>query len=282
MVDQSQFTGADPYGKTPQLDEETLAAIATRLEGRARHPFFIDSIAEYLNALAMSGTESVLDLGCGTGVVARALAKRLGSRASVTAIDISANLIDVGRRLAREEGVEQCIDFLTGDAHKLGLPSEGFDVVVMHTLMIHVVDPATVLAEARRLLRPGGRLVVFDGDFSSFSYLTDEPDGGAETIRDLLTAMLVHPTVMRLMPRLLRDGGFQLEWSRAAVAADIGRADFWASHLSSLRVTLPKIGFMSETRANAFIDSLERASAENRFFGACNYYSYIARRTVTG
>jgi 2-polyprenyl-3-methyl-5-hydroxy-6-metoxy-1,4-benzoquinol methylase len=281
MVDQSQFTGADPYGRTPQLDEETLAAIATRLEGRARHPFFIDSIAEYLNALALSGTESVLDLGCGTGIVARALAKRLGSKGSITAIDISPNLVDVGRQLAREEGVAERIDFSTGDAHQLGLLSESFDVVVMHTLVIHVVDPATVLAEARRLLRPGGRLVVFDGDFSSFSYLTDEADGGAETIRNLVSTMLVHPTVMRLMPRLLVDGGFRLEWSRAEVAADIGRVDFWASHLPSLRITLPKTGYMSETQAHAFVDSLERASAENRFFGACNYYSYIARRAVS-
>ena len=62
----------------------------------------------------------------------------------------------MARRLAREEGLAGRIDFRTGDAHGLGLPRGGFDVVVMHTLVSHVADPATVLAEGHRLLRPGG------------------------------------------------------------------------------------------------------------------------------
>ena len=83
---------------------------------------------------------------------------------------------------------------------------------------------------------------------------------------------------MRSMPRFLASQGFELQWSRAYVAADIGRADFWAPSLASFRILLPKTGAMSEADANAFINELERASAENRFFGASNFYTYIARR----
>ncbi len=53
----------------------------------------------------------------------------------------------------------------------------------MHTLISHVADPASVLAEARRLLRPGGRLAVFDGDYASLTCATDAPDGGEATDR---------------------------------------------------------------------------------------------------
>jgi hypothetical protein len=49
--------------------------------------------------------------------------------------------------------------------------------------------------------------------------------------------------------------------------------------IASFRVLLPKVGVMSQAEAAAFVDGLERASAENRFFGASNFYTYVARRS---
>ncbi len=231
-----------------------------------------------MDALGLAGPEAILDLGCGTGVAARAIARRSDAKGPVTAVDISAHLVDMARRLAGEEGLAGRIDFRTGDAHELGLAQGGFDVVVMHTLMSHVADPATVLAEGRRLLRPGGRLVVFDGDYASFTITTDAPDGGAETDRMLHGALFSQLRVMRMMPRLLAESGFGLQWSRAYVAADIGQAEFWAPTIASLPVLLPRTGAMSEAEAAAFADRLQRASATGRFFAASNFYTYVARR----
>ena len=277
-MDQNQLRVPDPYGRTHQMDQQALAAIAARLEARGKHPFFIRVIDDYLDALGLLGTEALLDLGCGTGVAARVIARRTEGTRAITAIDISAHLIEMAQRLATEEGLGARIQFLTGDAHGLGLPEGGFDVVVMHTLISHVADPLTVLAEGWRLLRPGGRLVIFDGDYASFTLATDAPDGGAETDRILQGAVFSQLRVMRAMPRLLASEGFELRWAQAYVAADIGRADFWAPSLASFRVLLPRTGAMSEAEANAFIDQLERASAENCFFGASNFYTYIAQR----
>ena len=277
-MDQTQLQVPDPYGRTFQMDQQALAAIAARLEARGKHPFFERVISDYMDALGLAGPEAILDLGCGTGVAARVIARRSDARGLITAVDISAHLVDMAQRLASEEGLTGRIDFHTGDAHGLGLPQGGFDVVVMHTLISHVADPATVLAEGRRLLRPGGRLVVFDGDYASFTMPTDAPDGGAETDRRLHGALFSQLRVMRVMPRLLAEGGFGLQWSRAYVAADIGKAEFWASTVASLRVLLPRIGVMPEAEAAAFADRLERASATGRFFAASNFYTYIARR----
>jgi hypothetical protein len=58
--------------------------------------------------------------------------------------------------------------------------------------------------------------------------------------------------------------------------------DFWRSSLISQRVLLPKAGVMTEVEANALVDQLERASAENRFFGASNFYTYIAQARPLG
>jgi hypothetical protein len=82
---------------------------------------------------------------------------------------------------------------------------------------------------------------------------------------------------MRQMPWMLNQNGFRLEWSRAYVAADIGRADFWKSSLSTFRTLLPKSGVMSVDDANEYVDGLERASANGAFFASCNLYTMIAR-----
>jgi len=276
-VTQHQLKGPDVFARTFEADEKTLLAIATRLEARAKHVFFQQVIDEYLHALELRGNESVLDLGCGTGVIARAFASRAGFTGSITAIDISPYLVEIGRCLASEEGLAGKIDFLSGDAHSIVEMQAQFDVVVMHTLVSHVVDPATVWQEARRLLRPNGRIVVFDGDFDSLTYATDAPDGGAHTDRLQAKAGHTQGRVMRAMPRLFATSGFQLEWTRAYVAADIGRADFWSSTLPALRVLLPSAGVMTEQQASDYVDMLERASRDNTFFASCNFYTMIAR-----
>lgn len=277
-MDQTQIRSSDVYGRTFQMDDKTLGVMAARLEARGKHPFFLRAIGDYMAELALAGAESVLDLGCGTGVAARAVARRPEVRGPVIAVDISAHLVEAGRRLAEEEGLDGRIDFQVGDAHSLRLPQGGFDAVLMHTLISHVADPAAVLAEGRRLLRPGtGRLVVFDGDYASLTLATDAPDGGEATDRAVQQGIIAQPRVMRTMPRLLAGARLSLVWSKAYVVADIGRADYCAPMIASLRVLLPKAGAMSEAEANAFADGLERASAENRFFGASNFYTYLTR-----
>jgi SAM-dependent methyltransferase len=278
-MDQTQLRSPDVYGRTFQMDQQALEAIAARLEARGQHPFFRRVIDEYMAELAPTGSEAILDLGCGTGVAARTIARRPEVTRPITAIDISAHFVEMGRRLAREEGLDRRIDFHVGDAHSIGLPEGGFDIVIMHTLISHVADPAEVLAEGRRLLRPGsGRLVVFDGDYASLTFATEAPDGGEATDRAVQTMVVANPRVMRLMPRLLAEADFDLRWSRGYLTADIGRADFFAPSVASFRVLLPRAGTMSEAEAAAFADRLEHASAENRFFAASNFYTYLARR----
>jgi ubiquinone/menaquinone biosynthesis C-methylase UbiE len=152
---QTSLASPDVYGRTFQLDQPTLAVIADRLEARGKHAFFAQAIADYMDALGLSGPEAILDLGCGTGIAARHICRHREFHGPIVAIDISDGLIAEARRHALSEGVDQRIDFRVGDAHGLGLPAGGFDVVVMHTLISHVAQPNEVLAEGARLLKPG-------------------------------------------------------------------------------------------------------------------------------
>ena len=118
----------------------------------------------------LAPTAHVLDLGCGTGVVTRALAGREGFSGRVTGIEQSPALVEVAQRLADEEGVGERTEFRVGDAHALDVADASVDAVVAHTTMSHVTDPLRVLKEAARVLRAGGVFAAFDGDYASWTF----------------------------------------------------------------------------------------------------------------
>ncbi|NBD08902.1 class I SAM-dependent methyltransferase [Corallococcus silvisoli] len=103
--------------------------------------------------------QQVLDLGAGTGTLARGLAKRGGH---VTALDVSAPMLESARRLATEEGLS--IDFRVAPAEETGLPSSAFGLVTAGTCW-HWFDRAAAAREALRVLAPGGRLVIAHFDW---------------------------------------------------------------------------------------------------------------------
>jgi len=99
--------------------------------------------------------DTVLDLCCGTGDVALALARR---GATVTGIDFSHAMLDVARRRHAPTGVQ----FIHGDAMQLPFPDASADIVTVASGLRNVADVDRALAEWRRVLRPGGRLVVLE------------------------------------------------------------------------------------------------------------------------
>ncbi len=101
----------DVYRVTNQLDSATLDVLTTRLEARGKHPRFEGMMREYLDAMAIDSAGSVLDLGCGTGVAYRAIARRVGFAGRVIGIDRSPHLVAAAIRLAGEDGVETKVSF---------------------------------------------------------------------------------------------------------------------------------------------------------------------------
>jgi SAM-dependent methyltransferase len=122
-------------------------------------PVFFAPWAERLVQLAAPGSgERVLDVACGTGIVARRAAPWLGSRGMGVGVDVNDAMLKVAAEAA--EGVRPAIRWLPGDAAALPFPEAEFDVVFCQQGLQFFSDKAAAVREMRRVLVPGGRLAL--------------------------------------------------------------------------------------------------------------------------
>jgi ubiquinone/menaquinone biosynthesis C-methylase UbiE len=263
---------------TDRLSPTIADVIVARLEARGKNAFFQKMMRDYLDRMDIDSAASVLDLGCGTGVASRAIAQRAGFAGAVTGIDLSPYLIEVAARLALEEGVGERVTFRAGDTRSLDIEDRSFDAVVAHTLVSHVDDPLAVLREAARVVRPGSLVGIFDGDYASLTFGHEDQMEGSKYEDAIHRAIITNPRVMRDMPRLLRKANLQLVETFPYVLAEVGKADFWLAAIESFRKLVPQSGMLSSEEIDRWADAQLKDSENGTFFGASNFYGYVARR----
>lgn len=102
--------------------------------------------------------ERLLDLACGTGIIAREAAPRIGAAGAIVAVDLRPGMLDVARALPRTDGAT--VEWRQGDATELALPDGAFDVVICQQGLQFFPDRPKALREMRRVTAAGGRLVL--------------------------------------------------------------------------------------------------------------------------
>lgn len=135
-----------------------LLGMISLLEERARSGY--GRLVEHLlERVHLTPGETVLDVGCGSGALDRALARRTGGANRIVATDINPYLLVEARRLAEKEGLEHSTTFHEADAEALPFPEASFDVAVACTVL-EEGNADRMLSELVRITKPGGRIAV--------------------------------------------------------------------------------------------------------------------------
>jgi ubiquinone/menaquinone biosynthesis C-methylase UbiE len=268
----------DIYRLTPGMDEGVLETIAARLEFRGTDDGYAQLSQAHFPRLPLLQARQILALGCGTGIEVRALRRLTGPDTAIVGVDHSPALLDVARRLTADEGLSDNVTYQTGDAHQLAFRDGEFDIVTLHTVISHADDPQRMLREARRVVRPGGTVAIFDGDYASLTFAY--PDHAlAKTIEEKLMQLIVaNPRIMRDLPRVLRQSGLDLVEADGRVYANIGTSSFWAGAAESYGGLLARAGVLPQAVIDDWRAFQVKSVGENTFFAASNYYTYVTQR----
>lgn len=140
--------GADPAHPTP----EALAPY-DQFHGRG-----LEATEEIAALLSVAPTDHLLDVGSGIGGPARYMAHRFGCR--VTGIDLTAEFCEVARHLTGQLGIQARVDFMHGDALAMPFADASFEGAYSMNVSMNIADKAALYAAIRRVLKPGGWLML--------------------------------------------------------------------------------------------------------------------------
>ena len=173
-----------------------------------------------IEAAGVSQGDRVLEVGCGTGVLAREAIKRVGPDGSVTGLDLSESMLGVAR------GICPDVDFRQGNAMDLPFGDNSFDVAIASFMLMFVPDPVVAVSDMWRVLKPDGRLVI-----TVWQALDQNPvyAGLVEIVRQRISEAAGSSLAW---PFALGEGGKLTDICRSAGVADVdisvhdGRAKF--------------------------------------------------------
>jgi SAM-dependent methyltransferase len=229
------------------------------------------------DALAAAPGERVVDVGCGPGFYCAELADDVGPGGSVTGIDTSEAMLALARRRC---AAAPNVELRQGDATAVPLPDMGADAAISVQVQEYVEDVGTALAELRRILRPGGRVLVFDIDWATYSLHTEQPELTAR-VQGAWDEHLAHRSLPRTLAPSLRGAGFGDVRAEAhplaAIEFDPSRRHL-AAMVAFIGAFVPGRGGLSEADAQAWVADQRTLGERGAFYATVTQFCFTARR----
>jgi ubiquinone/menaquinone biosynthesis C-methylase UbiE len=263
----------DPYASIADADASVQARLADVLELRAGDPQQQAMLQAYLSDLQLPPGARALEVGCGTGAVSRTIGATLG--VPVVGVDPCPAFVTRARELAKGVGG---LAFVQGDGRALQLDAASFDLVVFHTTLCHMPEPERALREACRVLRPGGWLAAFDGDYVTATVATSELDP-LQLAVDAMVAHYVHdPWLTRRLARTLTALGFDVRRVRSHGYVQTTEPTYMLTIVDRGVDVLVAAGRLGPASGAALKDEARRRADAGAFFGHITFVSVLARK----
>jgi SAM-dependent methyltransferase len=266
----------DIYVRVTEAPSRILEGLMAALELRAADPQLRAMLAAYLTDASLPLGSRVLEVGCGTGAVTRSVARWPGVAAAV-GVDPSPAFVAKARELARDVA---SLTFETADGRSLPFDAASFDGVVFHTTLCHVPEPQTMLAEAVRVLRPGGCVAIFEGDYATATLATragDPLDACAQAFRE---GFVHDPWIARRMPALVRAAGLEVQSVRShGYVESLAPGFMLGSWVDMGADALVASGRADPSQAAEMKAEARRRIADGEYFGHIAYLSLVARHS---
>lgn len=227
-------------------------------------------------ALGAAPGERVLDVGCGPGFYCEELVEEVSSEGFILGLDSSPQMLALAaRRCAGHDNVR----FAESDATALTVDDGMFDAALCVQLLEYMPDVPTVLAELHRALRPGGRVVIWDVDWSTVSWHSADP----ERMQRILTAWdehLVHRALPRTLAPAMRATGFaDIEMQAHSFAtADFHPGTYGAANVPLIGSFVGGHNGVTEEEAQAWMDEQRELGERGEFFFACIQFCFKGTR----
>lgn len=252
------------------VDAEYLDAAAELMASSKRRSYTL---------MRLRTGQKILDLGCGPGIDTLALSHFVGSAGEVHGVDHDAAMVTKANLRAEAAGVGARVRHRQADATDLPWPANFFDASRSERVFQHLLDPEKAFAEMVRVTRPGGWIVVLDGDWATFTIYSDEVELERRLVRFHAERMMNNPYSGRALHRLFRSQGLQdisIEvWPVTLTDYALGRR---FGRLDQIEQEALAAGVIDTEESNRWQASLRRAAA-NGFFSSTNGITVVGRKS---
>ncbi len=172
------------------------------------------------------------------------------------------------------------LTFQEGYANQLSFADSHFDVAIFHTTLCHLSDPKGALQEAHRVLKPGGHLAIFDGDYASTTLATGDLDP-LQICADSFREFFIHDSwLARRFPTLAESAGFTVMSYRSHSYTESSRPEYMLTIVDRGADALASAGQIGQALADALKAEARRRAASGLFFGYITYVSLIAQKPI--
>jgi len=242
-------------------------------------PFFAECKRESYGLLGAGPGQKILEVGCGLGDDAAALAKIVAPGGSVVAVDGSESMVEAARE---RHGDVSGLSFDVADAAQLPFDDGSFDGCRIDRVLQHIADPHEAIIEMVRILRPGGNLVAFDNDWETLT--VDSADRSmTRLVLNAWCDRFPSGWIGRQLVPLFLEAGLNdvVAYPKTLVLRELDVADQLYRFFSTAQ-GLVATGTVDRDDAERWSDGLRTADAEGRFFTSYTGFLVSGRRRSDG